>query len=531
MTDQSKPPPVSSVARKAPSPHSTPSPQDRRAARNKVARFQRWLHFRFPNIAAFQAPDTKAHVLEKDSMQNAASRVPDEEDLRQLAIWGVELFGPAEIETLYRSFRQLKWDNERLFGACARPVAWITQQRMYGSEGSLNLGIIDRHGKRRFLLDTLHAPLPDSVDYARGYVYQVTPSLTAVLLCFVLTDAASHAYRLALAPDRATKNIRRQGTGGYRVLDVAYQKRFAVENVRAESRQMIARWFATYLPGLFSSRPGQGTLPTAELIATSKEALPTNRETGYLKEDWACLMTDYGHRDVWTHQDVPGLSLFWEDRDDRSRYHCLVNLRVDLVDEHALGTNGDRSADTYTALVGDHIDGVLINLAVNAILREMIRTLRLTRDTLRSPRGRTELQRTLSHIRGFFDQTNGLPTIAAELLTRAGTDRSYRWQCGNLVANLLHPEDKPREIAETLRSWAQFLSTSAVAQDKETRDHLEQLASILSTQENVRTQRRMEAVTFVATILAAASLIVALMSIERFANAVNGQVEKLFGDK
>ena len=126
------------------------------------------LHHRFPNWVPSPYREDREYLRHRDIEDNLKSRIPPDESLRQIALWAVEIFGPAEADKLHSALTKLGWNEDRLFGFNADPGSWINEQRKYGTVGSLNLGVIERPGKSLFLPRGRHAPLPDAVDYAHG---------------------------------------------------------------------------------------------------------------------------------------------------------------------------------------------------------------------------------------------------------------------------------------------------------------------------------------------------------------------------
>jgi hypothetical protein len=233
-------------------------------ARTWTNKVRNRLHYRFPNLVLLQSKQKRSYVVQNDKEDNVETRVPEAEELRQRALWGVEIFGPAEIESLYAAFKRLGWTEGLMGNKHSNPAKWVAKQRMYGSSGSYNLGSIqNRNQKSSFLWDR-QAPIPDNVEYMHGYIHQVTPSITAVILCFVLCERDSTEYELALNKDRETKNVAHKR--GYSMYNVEHLKISAVEDVRARSKKIVIDWFEEYLPGLFSKAEDGNRLPTAELI-------------------------------------------------------------------------------------------------------------------------------------------------------------------------------------------------------------------------------------------------------------------------
>lgn len=490
-------------------------------------RIWRKLHLRFPNL--FRSPDReeREYLRHRDAEDNLASRVPSDERLRQVALWGVEVFGPAEADRLYSAITRLGWNDERLFGLNTDPPgSWIGEQRTYGIEGSLNLGVIERPGKSRFLPRGRHAQLPDAVDYAHGWVYQLSPSVTAICICFVLTDVASNAYQAEINLDR--KTVHKPREGGYRSYNVEHAKRRAVDVARIKLRAVVTEWFAENLPGLFSVASDGSRLPTAELLTTLNQSLLDAKRTR-IEPDWIQLATPRGHSEVWTLKSFEGLKLCWPNFEGDLRYHGVVNLQVGLLTAEHLKYRGDPCDAVHAAFVDDHVRGILVNFAAIAALREITRHLRITPGILSADTAsRKGTVKTLERIRVFFDDSVGVPAFTSELAAKSEHVHSYRWDCSEFQKIPLRPDEQPIQIAESLRSRTHYLASRACSLERETREQLEQISAILSTRENIRTQARMELVTVGVAIVSIVSLAVAVMSVDRFASYINRQVERLY---
>ena len=274
-----------------------------------------------------------------DAESNLTTRVPTDERLKQIALWGIEIFGPAEADFLNAAIERLGWNNDQFLGLRTNPVSWINEQRTYGTEGNLNLGTIERPGKSRFLPRGLTAPLPESVDYARGYVYQLSPSVTAIIICFVLKESAGCEYNEELNLDRKTAYELLKD--GYRTNSVKHVKRQAVDLARIKSRAQVVKWFAAHLPGFFSRATDGNRLPTAELISTTSEPLFAGVTAQKPPEpEWIRLLSQPGFQQIWTLNDCAGLALCWPESDGDLRYHAIVNLQTSLLTADHLANRG-----------------------------------------------------------------------------------------------------------------------------------------------------------------------------------------------
>lgn len=499
-------------------------------ARTWTNKVRNRLHYRFPNLVLLQNRQKRAYVILKDKEDNLETRVPEAEELRQRALWGVEIFGPAEIEGLYSALKRLGWTEGLFANKHSNPSKWVAEQRMYGSSGSYNLGLIQNRGKKSSILWDRQAPIPDTVEYMHGYIHQVTPSITAVIICFVLRDKLSTEYEIALTTDRETKTVPNGRNTGYSMYGVEHLKISAVEEVRTRSKKIVSDWFEEYLPGLFSKAEDGNRLPTAELITCLREPLlPSVRDNSRKEPSWVTILRNHQFSTIWKYKHFEDLTFSWDTSDDGNRFHTLINLRTERVTDKHLENRGDNRAFAYVAFVSERVEGVLINFAVSAALQDAIRTLQITRDTLMTDSSNhKKVLIALKQIKNFFDKSIGLPIMTSELVNMSKTDRYYRWRCSEFLNDPWNEDEQTSEIAEVLRSNTHFLASRALAQEKETREHLEQISTILSTQENVRSQRRMEVVTYVAIFLATASLFVAVMSVDRFATVINHQVDQIF---
>jgi hypothetical protein len=477
-----------------------------------ISRLRNKAHHRFPNLVAFQSSASREYVEEKDQRDNAKSSVLPEDELRVRTLWGVEVYGPREIEDLYSSIKKLGWDSDSFPLVGRDPLKWIAEQRMYGFAGSFNIGPIFRKAQGTSFLRGRHASVPAAVDHMFGYIYQLTPSTTAVILGFVLTDEISTSYETVLNSTYSTVNHRKRGDRGYRILGVDHGKTENIEQLRTSLRSIVTDWFQSHLPGFFSLAVDGNRLPTAELITTSKSSLfpPTASDHKTLPA-WIELMKSNGFRDVWNLKSLSGLSMAWSESEGENRFHSIIDLQTSSVTDEDLEFVGERNSNSYSYFVDERVRGVLVHFAVLAFVQDVVRSLRLTRESMATDASsHQQVLATVSQIKSFFDKTIGIPTMMAEIATKSKNDHTYKRYCDGFESERFGSIDSPREIAETLRLRTDHIVTYALAQEKETREHLGQVSAILSTEQSIKIQSRMEFLTVVAIVVAFASLVVSL---------------------
>jgi hypothetical protein len=105
----------------------------------------------------------------------------------------------------------------------------------------------------------------------------------------------------------------------------------------------------------------------------------------------------------------------------------------------------------------------------------------------------------------------GTPTIVAELQKQSEHASAYAWRWEDFRSEPMRDGGERTRLAEAFRFQTRNLSERVIVDDEATRAHFEQIASILSTRESVKAQRRMEWLTVFTAILAVASLLVALL--------------------
>lgn len=482
----------------------------------RLARQVRWrAHWLLPNILPPPYRDETAYRAERERKSNEESRVPGDEELRLLVMWGMELFGPAEIELLYERLARLKWTAGVATSKTDGALNWVRHQRAYGGEGGwYNVGIVaERSDHQRFLMLNNYASLPTEVDYLLVRIFQMTPSLTCVLVGFVLKDQATRSYEVELNRDHKTVRERSSYRWAVSSLEPEHMKRRSIERVRSRMQNLVGRWFQANLPGFFCGMSGSH-LPTAELVTTrARHLLPDeHHEPPGINCGWQHLLAHVSRFDVWTYAECPALrfSAGGHGFADES-FHLVVALCTSDVPEESLKYIGGRELGSYVAYSHELLDGILSNYAGMAFLKEVSKDLKISRAKLKisSLRHRSGVH-VLERIQSFFDRSLGTPAVATELRDRSKRSGLYQHECSRFISPKWTKDEEQREFAKVLCEQTHFLATRVIAEENSTREHFEQLASILSVRESIKAQRRMEWLTVIALVVATGSLIVAL---------------------
>ena len=478
---------------------------------------QSWwrAHWLLPNIVPPHYENESTYWDKRERESNEASRVPDDEELRLRVMWGLELFGPSEVELLYKSLARLKWTAGFATSKTDGALNWVRHQRAYGGSGGwYNVGIVAGHSDRqRFMMLDNYALLPAEVDYLLVRIFQLTPSLTCVLVGFVLKEQTARSYEIELNRDRKTVRERSRRRWVVSTLGPEHLKRRSIEQARSKIQNLVGRWFQANLPGFFCGL-SDSRMPTAELVTTCARQLLSDEhhEPRGINFGWRHLLENFSPFDVWTYAECPALRFSTGGHGFANEsFHLVVALCTSEVPEDSLKYMGGRESGSYVAYCHDLLDGILSNYAGVAFLKEVSKDLKSSRADLKISRlhhrsGVSVLER----IHSFFDRSLGTPAVATELRDRSKHLGLYQHECSRFISPKWTKDKEQREIAKDLCEQTQFMATRVIVEEHSTREHFEQLSSILSVRESIKAQQRMEWLTVIALVVATSSLILAL---------------------
>lgn len=186
-----------------------------------------------------------------------------------------------------------------------------------------------------------------------------------------------------------------------------------------------------------------------------------------------------------------------------------ASVAVDLLPLDRVKLYGG-SPGAVAAISHEALDGVLSYFAVSVFLREAARDLKLTREQLNLSKARGKTLPIIEKIQQFFDRNAGVPAVARELRDLAKEQGWFRHYCGTFTANPWRNGEDERMLDEQLRNRVHFAASALIDDESATREHFEQLSTILSVRESIRAQRKMERVALAALFVATLSLIMAI---------------------
>lgn len=496
------------MAESVPAPEK-PVPKWKQRARKMV-----WpLHACFPNVIPNPYGEDNTYYRERDAESNAKSALDEGVTLRLGCIMVSEIFGPNEIETLYDGLEKIGWDRERTPVRDGSNIDWLKTQRIYGSEGTMPLGWIHRpDDAKKYVGVRYTAEFPKQFSSLLINISQLTPSTTCMNVGFVLTNEAALEYANALNEPAKTTRVPKRRSRAYSIMGVEHVKEERVRRIREKYRYVGISWLSKNFPGYFSEHCENSQFPTVEFLSLDgftpfDEDAPRDRGFGH----WSRFVNIDHHFGSWTSSSVPSLRFSFDaGRRENTPNHMTIALRWDDLSEEDLKTYADDSLGSRTYFANERLDGIIARYALAAYLREVLRSLKETRQSLSARSKARRSSSEVEKISEFFGRSIGVPSIAREVLALSENDASFRWKATGFTQQSHQNEEKPYEIKERLKSFLGRLSRQLLEEDQDTREFLIQLSSALGTKESIAAQQRMERVTLLALFVAVISMCVAI---------------------
>lgn len=475
---------------------------------NTLMRALRWrVYWLAPNLIRMRNRDDEfERKREKES--NEAGRAPEEDELRVRVIWGVEVFGPNEIEGLYKALKTLSWNAGFIRSEEENALRWVQQQRTYGWGGSYNVGLVVRKSEqRRWIGMPNEAELPNGVDHLLVRIYQVTPAITCLVVGFALDEDMARRYEAELNLDRRSRR-KRGKRWSISHLEPSHQKQQAIANARAELRCSISDWFSRTIPGYFATRGTRKSFPFAELLTTAGDDIFAKREFK-IDFDWRRILANASQHDIWTSKDIPALKFVLKRPEfgDATRNWIVASASVAALPQDSLKTYGGGTSGVAN-LCNEALDGLLAYFGVSSYLSELSRDLKVAREELNLSKSRRRTLEVIERIQRFFDGNVGVPVAARELRDVTKCSGSLTHYCGRFMATDWSDESCTRDFANELQTNLHRTASALIEDESSTREHFEQLSTVLSIRESVRAQHRMELVAVLALVVATITLAV-----------------------
>lgn len=483
--------------------------------KQRVRRLLWPLHARFPSIIPNPIYSDKDYYCERDAEDNVKTALDKDVSLKLGCILVSEVFGPKEIEALHDGLKNIGWDRERMLGGEDSNVDWLKEQRLYGTEGTMPLGWVHRpEDLKKYVGIRYTAQFPKEFSSLLVNIAQLTPSVTCLSVGFILTEESSLEYANEINRAAQTTVVPKRRHRPYSIMSVAHVKEKRVRRVRQKYRNLGILWLSKSFPGFFSENCENRNFPTAEFLLLEgftpfdEEA---HRNRGW--QHWSRFVNidyDFGS---WTCASVPSLKFSFDSGyRNKNPNHMTIALRWDTLSDDDTKFYGSDSIGSRTYFANDRLNGIISRYALASYLRELLRSLKETRQslTVRSKVRHSSIE--VEKISEFFRRSVGVPSIAREVLALSENDVSFRWNSMGFNRKMRPDKESTYDIKEGLKSILRRLSQQLLEEDQDTREYLNQLSSAIGTKESIAAQRRMEVITRAALVVSLISLVVAALA-------------------
>lgn len=405
---------------------------------------------------------------------------PEGEKFTVHAVWAIEFYTPAHAEDLITRLHRLGFADAR-WSTTQSLSESIRSHRSSLGESWSDLGVVARSGRGP---DHVQAHLPHGVNAAFVSLHTLTPSLSALLVLFVLEDEEAERFdSVARRTDFKPRPARR--SGGWEVETPSNLKRGEMRDTRRRTRELATGWLADHLPGTFASR--REMMPSAEMV-TTELALPhdpSSRDIHYLRfadlGSWPPL--------VWVSEELPHWRLV-TDRDDDS-------VSISARRKDAFLADGDEPIDRWAMpqRVNEALGKTLVLVAAFDLVRAAHRRIAGVRDEGGRLYSARLASRRLKRIgERLLHDSLEVRTIASELHGYAQDARQFTWN-----ASEWHGLERfaDESLNDNLRQGLLRSTEALLASEARLRDGLVLNATMMASVANLRLQRWVIALTVI----------------------------------
>lgn len=341
-------------------------------------RRDRWgFYVRWSNVKFTLQRDGKL-LRERDPEENESSRLPPNERIEVPAIWITELYTPSTVAGLFNGLHDLDWEQ----GAFPQDdlAKWMSDVRHGRTAGWTNLGTVGTKSKPRPFQERT-ADLPVGVELALPTLMSITPSVSALVIAFVLDDSTAAVLDGPLRADYVSFSRRDPRFRWRHVLPYVLwsrpirrgcsyhtpesQRRDAAGAALDDIEGRCAAWMRRQLPGAFASGLRGGLYPTGMLFV-SDGVRPLTEDARRIRAlEGPGLDREY---DSWQSSEWPGclmaLPHAWRKEELRLLFGCC---RGEAFPD-APGYPEPRSNTTIAYRANELIRGLLGRWALSCLL-------------------------------------------------------------------------------------------------------------------------------------------------------------------
>jgi hypothetical protein len=362
-----------------------------------------------------------AEIRALDAEANREGHLPDGERLQVESIWVMECYPPSCLDGLIAGLESLHVGDRYASRESAADVVRRYRSGAYLG-GTYNLGFFSRPGPAFIGAESARTDLPATVELARGWLEDLTPSLTAIAVQFVLTEEAGSALQKALNADyRTTAHATRWGVS---YQDPRNQRREAVQETLRRLTKDCSGWINRHMPGAFGTNLVHGAAPSCVFVTTVMETPYPKRSERPIWRSWmAAAELDRDH-EAWESIDWPGLWLRVPDTDEECGRWWFAGRRGDFLNDEHQAAYGGATPRGWVNRLDSEMSLTLMLHATSSLLLAMHELVSVSRDSMGTKSARKWNLRRLESLRTDLTSfVRDVEPVASELKNAVGLDR------------------------------------------------------------------------------------------------------------
>lgn len=438
-----------------------------------------------------------------DPKENEKTRPAESEQINLHCLWAAEFYTPLHAEDLASAFVNLEWDKD-VFGAGRNPVIWLERSRTrpYGG-GWSSLGIlVPPDSKRLWVGTTRKINLPEHVEYATAHLYNLSSSITCLVIGFVFDEEYGLIYDRALRQEYKTyiNPLKR----GWSIMTPDFQKRDRIIQLRHEIRKKAKDWFTKNIPGVFCNTDEHNKhFPTCEFVTLKGLEPFPDSGNGDSRHAWLLHILEMDDDWNWKSDKISGLKFSWPVmRGDEKSFHATLAISNENLRKVDMKLYGGYNQSGYIALLGGKVSELVSRWACLSLISAHEERLFRIRDSKNYKASNKKTLNFLKSTRDLVSESLDISTLCPELIKFSQEGLHFHYDGDTFRASKTYGSQKePMSFVEALSSEVEQGSKRLLELDRSLKELIIQQGNLLSASENIKLQKSIWVLTFIIAVL------------------------------
>ncbi len=464
-----------------------------------------------------QTEEELAFLRQSDAEENRDAALPPSESIRVVSFTCVEIYTPSTVNNLIEGIRALGWDRLDTFNPFVPNVVdWICSARAHPFGGAwINLGRITGADAPRPIGGGLQAELPTGITEIWAELHSTTPSVTCLVLQFVLDDTTSRVLNdiFDTTFDTRTERV----PIGWRYFGPNQQRTDRVVAERKRLRSVCHHWIADHLSGTFSTGIAKAGMPTVETFVCDLTT-PFKAQEFKGHTDYRWVLDIDNDSDAYVSTSLPGWRLSaWGARAADEPFVLRLGARWADVDDEELSAYGGSNPSALANRLTRRLFAFRDQFALHCLCSGYEEHLSDIRDRIAGVRGEdghVEDQDVETLYGLVTDTSYDAHVVAFEMAEFRSDELRFLRTAG---ADFSPVADWRREyepsLVDRLRKSSLSRAEGIVASEATARDSISNMASVMTSTINLRLGRAVFRLTRVAVIIGILALVVAIIAL------------------